>query len=100
MKQNIFNQYAEKVCDIFSIEDKSLFEKNKRKDVVDARHLLYFLCAERPMKIVYIQEYMAEKGYIINHTSILYGIRKVTERVKTDKDYVKVIKDIKKCGLV
>jgi chromosomal replication initiation ATPase DnaA len=100
MKQNIFNQYAEKVCDIFSIEDKSLFEKNKRKDVVDARHLLYFLCAERPMKIVYIQEYMAEKGYIINHTSILYGIRKVTERVKTDKDYVKVIKDIKKCDLV
>jgi chromosomal replication initiation ATPase DnaA len=95
MKQNIFNQYAEKVCDIFSIEDKSLFEKNKRKDVVDARHLLYFLCSERPMRIVYIQEYMAERGYIINHTAILYGIRKVTEKVKTDKDYVKVIKDIK-----
>ena len=27
MKQNIFNQYVEKVCDLFSIEDKLLFEK-------------------------------------------------------------------------
>jgi len=100
MKQNVFNQYADKVCEIFSIEEKLLFEKTKRKDVVDARHLLYFLCAERPMRIVYIQEYMAESGYIINHSSIIYGIRKVSERVKTDKDYIQVIKDIKKCGLV
>jgi chromosomal replication initiation ATPase DnaA len=95
MKQDIFNAYTKKVCDLFSVEEKILFEKIKRQDVVDARYLLYYLCAERPMRAVYIREYMAEKGYIIAHSSILYGIRSVRKRIKKDKDYVQVIKDIK-----
>jgi chromosomal replication initiation ATPase DnaA len=100
MKQNIFNKYAEEVCDLFSIENKTLFEKTKRKDVVDARYLLYYLCTIRPMRTVYIQEYMAEKGYVINHSSIIYGIKSVSRRLPKDKDYIKAIKKIKKCNLV
>lgn len=100
MKQNIFNQYVKKVCDLFSIEDKLLFEKTKRKDVVDARHLLYYLCSKRPMRLVYIQEYMAERGYVINHSSIIYGVRVVTKRAKKDQDYQQAIKEIKECNLV
>jgi len=95
MKQDVFNQYVNRVCDLFSIEDKLLFEKNKRKDAVDSRHLLYYLCAKRPMRLVYIQEYMAERGYIISHSSITYGIRKTAKIVKKDKDYQLVVKTIK-----
>ena len=94
MKQDIFNHYVKSVCELFSLEEKLLFEKLKRKDVVDARHLLYYLCIKRPMRVVFIQEYLAERGYIIGNSSILYGVRSVSKKIKKDKDYIKAVKDI------
>ena len=55
MKQNIFNEYATQCADLFSISEELLFTKSKRRDIVDARYLLYYMCSERPMRIVYIQ---------------------------------------------
>jgi hypothetical protein len=49
------------------------------------------------MRLVYIQEYMAEKGYLINHSSIIHGIDMVTKKIKKDKDYVNVVKEIQQC---
>ena len=94
MKEEIFNIYVKKVCYIFSVDEKILFEKVKRQDVVDARHLLYYLCSQRFMKGVYIMEYMAEKGYVIGNSSIQYGINIVKKRAKKDKDYKTFIKEI------
>ena len=94
MKHQIFNIYVQKVCDIFSIEEELLFEKIKRQDVVDARHLLYYLCSQRFMKVVYIMEYMAEKGYVIGNSSVQYGINAVKKRAKKDADYKTFIKEI------
>ena len=94
MKQEIFNTYTNRVCDIFSVDEKILFEKVKRQDVVDARHLLYYLCSQRFMKVVYIMEYMAEKGYVIGNSSVQYGINAVKKRAKKDKDYKTFIKEI------
>jgi chromosomal replication initiation ATPase DnaA len=47
MKKDIFNDYVDRVCHIFGLEKETLFTKNKRKDVVDARFLLYYLCRDR-----------------------------------------------------
>ena len=94
MKHQIFNIYVQKVCDIFSIEEELLFEKIKRQDVVDARHLLYYLCSQRFMKGVYIMKYMAEKGYVIGNSSVQYGINAVKKRAKKDADYKTFIKEI------
>jgi chromosomal replication initiation ATPase DnaA len=100
MKQNIFNEYATKCADLFSISEELLFTKSKRRDIVDARYLLYYMCSERPMRIVYIQEYMFSKGYLINHSSIIYGINQVKQRLEGDGDYRKVIKQLKSCVTV
>jgi chromosomal replication initiation ATPase DnaA len=97
MKAKIFNNYVEKICELFSIDEDTLFTKSKRRDIVDARHLLYYACYIRPMRLVYIQEYMAEKGYLINHSSIIHGIDMVTKKIKKDKDYVNVVKEIQQC---
>jgi len=94
MKADIFNEYADKVCEIFAIDRESLFTKSKRRDIVDARQMLYYLCYKRPMRLVYIQEYMAENGYPINHSSVLHGISVAKGRYKKDKDYVRVIKEV------
>lgn len=91
MKANIFNQYVEQVCELFNIDKESLFTKNKRRDIVDARQMLYYLCHKRPMRVVYIQEYMTENGYPIAHSSIIHGINVVKDRLAHDTDYISVL---------
>ena len=43
------------------------------------------------MRLVYIQEYMAENGYVINHSSIHHGIAQVKQKVKNDVDYINAV---------
>jgi chromosomal replication initiation ATPase DnaA len=94
MKVQIFNKYVQEVNNLFGIENEELFEKSKKRRVVDARHLLYYLCYTRPMRLRYIQDYMAENGYSVGHSSILHGIDQVNKKIEEDRDYKKVIERI------
>ncbi|HAB26568.1 MAG TPA: hypothetical protein DCE27_01470, partial [Xanthomarina gelatinilytica] len=47
MKKTIFDEYATKVAKKFHVELDSIFEKSKRRHLVDARQMLYLLCMER-----------------------------------------------------
>lgn len=94
MKAKIFNQYATKVAKLFDISEEELFTKSKRRDIVDARQLLYYACHKRPMPIVYIQAYLIKRGYKIGHTSILHGIKAVDNRIANDSDYKDILQKI------
>jgi len=94
MKENIFNDYTNMVVNLFSITKGDLFSKTKRRDVVDARHLLFYLCERRPMQISYIQNFMKNNGYKVGHSTVIYGIKKVGERVKSDPDYQYLIENL------
>lgn len=96
MKREIFKEYAEKISSAFGIEKEMLFTKTKKKEVVDARFLLYYMCKERPMKLIYIQDYMGMMGYEITHSTILYGVSQVAKRMQSDGDYRKLVKTISK----
>jgi chromosomal replication initiation ATPase DnaA len=92
MKAEIFNQYASEIAHIFDINEEDLFIKSKKRDIVDARFLLYYICHKRPMRLVNIQRYMKGRGYDIFHNNILYGIKTAKKRARRDKDYAKIIK--------
>lgn len=94
MKQEAFKEYTKKVSNLFSISEKDVFTKTKRRVVVDARHLLYYLCFQRRMQIKYIQRYMSEQGYEIGHSSIIYGKDQVAQKVEDDEDYLKITKQL------
>jgi chromosomal replication initiation ATPase DnaA len=100
MKSDIFNQYAERVCEQFAITTQDLFSKNKRRDFVDARYLLYYLCYKRPMNISYIERFMCDSGYNIRHSSIIAGINIVKKKVEEDADYSQIVKDIQKAVFI
>jgi chromosomal replication initiation ATPase DnaA len=100
MKSDIFNQYVERVTDLFGISKDKFFSKSKERELVDARYLLYYLCYKRPMGINYIQKYMDESGYTIKHSTIIYGISTVEKRVKDDNDYLQIVKDIQKAVFI
>ena len=87
MKRNIFNEYVEQVVELYGITKGELFQKSKVREIVDARHVLYYLCYNRPMKLKYIQKYMSEAGYDIGHSSVLHGIQAVTNLIQSDEDY-------------
>jgi chromosomal replication initiation ATPase DnaA len=96
MKKQIFNQYAQKIADLFGVDKQELFVKSKKRDLVDARHLLYYLCFHRPMKLISIQNFMDDNGYNISHPSVIHGINTVEQRVAEDADYTFIIKSIEK----
>ncbi len=100
MKQDVFNQYAERVADLFHVTKEELFSKSKKRELVDARHLLYYLCSKRPMRINYIEKYMNENGYAIRHSSIIHGINVMEQKLLTDKDYVTIVKDVEKAVFI
>lgn len=100
MKQEVFNQYVDRVSDLFGISKDVLFSKTKKRNVVDARHLVYYLCAKRPMQVTYIEKYMSECGYDIKHSSIIHGISSVEKRILEDKDYVSVIRDVERAVFI
>ena len=84
MKREIFNLYLESISSRFDVPKDDIFTKTKRREIVDARHVLYYMCSERPMKISYIQMYMKESGYDIQ----------VKLLVDSDKDYHRMISEI------
>lgn len=94
MKEDVFKQYVERVISLFNISREDFFSKSKKRELVDARQLVYYLCSERPMQITYIQKFMNEGGYKIQHSSIIHGINSMKEKVKNDKDYQTIVKDI------
>lgn len=96
MKREIFYQYVDKLCELFGITRDDLVSTNKRGDLSDARHLLYYLCSERQISISNILKYLSEIGMKTSHSTIQYGIKMVSEKVKSDKDYVQVINKIEK----
>ena len=93
MKEPIFKEYASKVAELYGVSHDELFSKTKTRAVVDARHLLYYVCKNRPMKLKYIQDYMGRNGYAIGHSSIVHGIEQVEKRIKEDVDYQNVIEN-------
>lgn len=96
MKSDIFSQYADAIVKLFRIDKAELFSKNKRRDLVDARQLLYYLCHKRPMALIYIQNFMKDNGYDINHSTIIHSIKAVEKRLMEDRDYASVVNNIQR----
>ena len=94
MKGNIFEAYANAVAKQFHLELDEMFNKDKRRDLVDARQMLYYLCMERPIRVSYIQRFMASHGCDLNHSTIIHGYKKAKLMVEQDEDYKAIVNTI------
>jgi len=45
MKKEVFNQYADKIAQMFGITKQQMFSETRDRNAVDARHLLYYMCS-------------------------------------------------------
>jgi chromosomal replication initiation ATPase DnaA len=71
-----------------------MFAQSKKRSVVDARQLLYFLCALRDMRYTTIQEYLKERDVDVSHTTIIHGVKQMQLRMNEDKDIASIINTI------
>ena len=97
MKREIFDKYVDEVTRLFGISKEQFFTKNKKRDISEARQVVYYLCYRRPMQITYIEQYMRANGYDVRHPTIIHGITVMIERANADKDYFKLIEKIEQC---
>ena len=88
MKRIQFNIYVPRVCDTFGVDRDDLFNKTKKRNIVEARHMLYYLCETRPMRVANIQDYMGENGYGTGHSPIIHGIKMAKKKIEEDKDWI------------
>lgn len=96
MKEEIFNQYVDRVVDLFKITREDFFKKSKKRNLVDARHMVYYLCSERNIKQISTTEFMILNGYDIPHQTVLHGVKIVRKKIEEDNDYKSIVKEIEK----
>ena len=95
MKKEVFNQYADKIAQMYGITKQQMFSKTRDRNAVDARHLLYYMCSTRPMQLIYIQKFLEEEGFITKHPPLIHGVKVVTARLKDDPDYNRIVQKLK-----
>lgn len=83
--------YAQAVAEQFHLTLEEMFEKTKKRQCVDARQILYYLCMERPIRISYIQRFMEENGLSVAHSTIIHGYKQAKKLIDNDEDYKKVL---------
>jgi len=91
MKKEIFDRYTNAIAKQFHLTLDEMFENSKKRDIVDARQMLYYMCMERPIRISYIQRFMEEQGHPISHSTIIHGYKKAKEMIDNDKDFEDVV---------
>jgi chromosomal replication initiation ATPase DnaA len=91
MKKEIFNQYYAIVCERYNINPDELFGSGRKANVAEARHMLYFLCQRRNMRITFIQQCLDERGVKVAHPNVIHGTRTIQKLVDTDKDYARMV---------
>lgn len=100
MKEDVINQYVNKVIHLFNIDRETLFSKSKQRHIVDARQLLYYLCYNRQMQFVIIKNFMLDNGTSVHHNSIVNGINNVKVKLEEDKDYQTIIRELEKAVFI
>ena len=94
MKKEVFNRYAQAIAEQFHLSLDQMFDKKRRRDCVDARQMLYYLCMERPIRISYIQRFMEDNGHSVTHSTIIHGYKKAKQLIDSDADFKDLVKEI------
>ena len=80
-------------CAHWNVSQEEVFSKSRKANIVQVRQTAMFL-AQKLTKLT-----ASKIGLLIggrNHATVLHAIRQVNDRIITDKDYAKAVKEIEK----
>ena len=85
MNLDTFNQYATEVSRTLGCDTEDIFTRTKKRHLVDARQILFYIANQNDMSIVYIQKFMKENGMYMEHSTIIHGINRITDMIPRNK---------------
>jgi len=85
-------QVIKTVANFYNVEEKNLFEKTRKKEIVKPRQIAMYLLRE-DLNLSY--PYVGQKFGQMDHTTIIYAFRKINEMLKKDEKLIQEIKDIR-----
>mgnify|MGYP006077458093 FL=1 len=92
MKEYIFTQYLLNISHYLKINDTDLFTLSKKRHIVEARRLLWFLCSEHGMTPTEIKRHTKNlSSRDFQRSTIDRGIVSIKETIRKDPDYLVII---------
>ena len=96
MKEYIFTQYLLNISHYLKINDTDLFTLSKKRHIVEARRLLWFLCSEHGMTPTEIKRHTKNlSSRDFQRSTIDRGIVSIKETIRKDPDYLVIIELLK-----
>ena len=78
MTPDKFEHTIKSVSTVMHVSPEEIYSRSREQHIVDARHIIFYLLKKRHgMPLVYIKKFMKEKGHVVHHSTIKYGIEKV-----------------------
>ena len=78
----------------FEITKNDIFTKTRKRENVEARDLLFYLCSQRNMRGNFILSRCKENGLDLDDSQITRGKAKIEELISSDPDWKQLIKGI------
>ena len=94
IKLDKFNKNVSYILENMGLSKSELFKTSKKQAIVDARQILFYVCKQDGMSISYIQKYLKDNGFDVEHSTIIHGINKITGLVQKDKDLKQFVKNV------
>lgn len=94
MKRKIYEEIFNEISNHFGLTKSEILTPTKKREVVDARQVVYYVCMNRGIRISDMQSYLNKDGYSVTHSTIINGLKMVEKNINKDEDYNKIIKRI------
>ena len=94
MKRKIFDKYIDLVGDVLEISKEDIFTKTRKRENVEARDLLFYLCSQRNMRGNFILERCKENGLDLDDSQISRGKAKIEDLIKSDPDWKELVNNL------
>lgn len=79
------------VCDCFGINRNNLFQKTRKRPIVEARHFYFYL---RVKEMNYAGYSEIARETLFNHSTIIYAVKNVENLLIVDKSFQEKAKNV------
>lgn len=80
-----FNKTADTIAQAYGTNKRKLFERSKKQHIVQPRHLLWYVCGKNGIPNAYIEAFTEENGLKVKHSTIIRGISRAEEIIKSNE---------------
>lgn len=88
-KSKVMQAFTKIVCEYFGIENDRIMQKNKKRDLVMARQIIYYFAKKEGLTFKDCAEYFNQ-----DHTTVIWSVESVTKEMAVNKEFRSMINEI------